>query len=141
MCGDRETRDTCFDESVPSPNPDDNRVEAYSNNNQPGAYDDIIFCRKFFEYPGLDQVIVNGIRNKEKNMENYDNRGRVFLHEMTHLDFFVNVPIAVSDLKIILNVQGKKEGDEAYGPMRTKILQNWRPTRGGFYTMRNGMFH
>jgi hypothetical protein len=73
-------------------------------------------------------------------MVNYENRARVFLHEMTHLDYFINVPVDVSDLTIFINIDGIKERDMAYGPLRAKILQNWRPSRAGFYTMRNGMF-
>ena len=74
------------------------------------------------------------------NMWDYDNRARVFLHEVTHLDFFVNAPAEVppvDDLTIRIKVGKVIHGDRAYGPFRAKVLTNWRTKKKAFTP--NGM--
>lgn len=56
-----------------------------------------MFCREFIALPDLDTAVVPGIQNRDKNMENYENRARVFFHEMTHLDFFYELCLSAKD--------------------------------------------
>jgi len=71
------------------------RGQAFSDNNMPSDYDEITFCGKFFEHQSLKDVANLGVPKKKMNMWDYDNRACVFLHEVTHLDYFVNAPSAV----------------------------------------------
>jgi hypothetical protein len=61
------------------------------------------------------------------NLHTYDNRARMFLHEMSHLDYFVNalntVP-PITNTKLSLNYNSKAETNTAYGPLRAKIFRN-----------------
>jgi hypothetical protein len=142
LCADRQLRDTCFDGPEPSPNADDIGVQAFTDNNMDADFGEIHFCRKYLQSLGLDEVIISGIRDRNKNMAKYENRGRAFLHEMTHLDWFVNAPATtpyITDVRIVNKSEyGRKMDDSAYGPPRAKILQNYPSSRGGFYTQRNG---
>jgi hypothetical protein len=117
-------------------------LEAYTDNFQPADYDRITFCGKFFDLWPLADKVNKGVAKRDKDMANYNNRARVFFHEATHLDYFVNAPKSVpftTEATIALIYEGEKVKDHAYGPMRAKILQNYRTSRGGFFTQRNGM--
>ncbi|KIX03010.1 uncharacterized protein Z518_06560 [Rhinocladiella mackenziei CBS 650.93] len=98
----------------------------------------------FFALPDLDTAVVPGIRNGDKNLNQYDNRARVFFHEMTHLDYFTNrapppstVGPPVDDLRTVYNSRGSKVESPVYGPQLAKVLANWHTNRGAFYTTRN----
>lgn len=147
ICGDRPTtpppqNPQCPSGSVPSPNQDDNRLEAYSDNLYlENEYDQITFCGKFLNSQTLDIAVKQGVSKHDVDLGNYNNRARIFLHEMTHLDYFVNAPSSVpqiTDIQLLLNYNNKKVTDMAYGVMRSKILANWRPNKGGYFTQRNG---
>jgi hypothetical protein len=142
LCADRQLRDIRFDGREPDPNADDIEVQAFADNNMDADFDEIYFCRNHLQLPGLDEVIISGIRDRSKNMAKYDNRARAFLQDMTHLDWLVNTPATtpfITDVRIVIKSEdGRKMDDSAHGPLRTKILQNYRPSRCGFYTQRNG---
>jgi hypothetical protein len=62
----------------------------------------------------------------QADLAKWDNRARVFLHETTHLDYFMNAP-GKSPLVDDLQFKWKKgaEQDWAYGPFFCKILRNY----------------
>ena len=83
-------------------------------------------------------------------MENWNNRARVFFHEMTHLDSFMNaddkddnsLSPEVFDVEFNYKRPGQlKETAQAYGPYYAKMLRNFIPKDAkliGYYTQRNG---
>ena len=93
----------------------------------------------------LDFVINTAKKNSQSyqnDLWNYQNRARLLLYEMTHLNYFVNAPDKspyVDDVKIRWK-EGKKNYNLAtYGPERIKMLANYEAIKkGGFYTQRNG---
>ncbi|KEF57306.1 uncharacterized protein A1O9_05223 [Exophiala aquamarina CBS 119918] len=140
ICGDREDPPQCLPDGPSRPDPEMERIEAFSDNNMPGEYDETTFCSRFFEHQSLTDAVNLGISKRSKDMWDYDNRARVFLHEVTHLDFFVNAPAQtpfIDDLTISLKKNKLSDFDSVYGPFRAKVLANYRTNRGGFYTQRN----
>lgn len=123
-------------------------MEAYSDPRE--KYSRITFCSKFFDLPTLSEVEKwNKKRSKEQkdDLDNWNNRARVFFHEVTHLDYFMNADDSKKDSKSpeVFDVQFKYRGEneftEAYGPFYAKMLRNWTPKRNsdmGYYTQRNG---
>ena len=80
----------------------------------------------------------------QNDLWNYQNRARVLFHEMTHLDYFVNVPTKspyIDDIRIKYGVGKAVQNKLTYGPDRIKILSNYEAVgKGGFFTQRNGRF-
>jgi hypothetical protein len=82
-----------------------------------------------------------GILTRNK-LDAWDNRARVFLHETTHLDYFMNAPGSsplIEDLQFDWKEKGTVLRDWAYGPFFCKILRNYGLlSQVGFYPQRNG---
>ena len=109
-------------------------------------YSRITFCNDFFKLNSLDDITKlqkQGPKTKQKNLQLWDNQARVFFHEVTHLDWFMNAPGKspyVSDLEILVNNRGQREWEEAYGPYNARILRNYLdqdPQYSAYYTQRN----
>jgi len=86
------------------------------------------------------------------NLQNYDNQARVFLHEVTHLNYFMNAKADhknkgenpfITDLEISYRDGRGKDNlviEEAYGVLRAKMTASYRdPTDSGYYAQRNGI--
>ncbi|KAG4427331.1 hypothetical protein IFR05_017186, partial [Cadophora sp. M221] len=125
-CGDAPVEDPdapkCPDGSSPTVPPGDDmsdRVEAYSDprgnakEDERADYSQITFCNAFFAKLTLAQAITAASRHQEPNermnLQNYDNQARIFIHEATHLDWFMGakqdndedgVPPLITDLQI-----------------------------------------
>ncbi|KAK2032882.1 hypothetical protein LX32DRAFT_554471 [Colletotrichum zoysiae] len=145
VCNDRGELDECGDSQPPTNgNP---QLEAYSDpNSDNNDYSQITFCNTFFNTYSLAEAIQYGSGqpepNERTNLQLYDNRARIFLHEVTHLDYFVNAPqrSPVTDDLVIewKGDRGVKTTDFAYGALNTRILTKYK-SRGfqGYYTQRN----
>jgi hypothetical protein len=130
-------------------NGEDNRLQAYSEStttNKDLSYNRMTFCTKFFELPSLSDAMQNTPKKsttEQLKLEAWDNRARVFLHETTHLDYFMNAPGSsplVDDLQFDWSDRGKVVRDMAYGPKLCKILRNYGlEGEVAFYPQRNGM--
>lgn len=142
QCPPRDHRAPDYDE--------DRRLEAFSEPNL--KYSRITFCSKFFDLPALTEVM-DRFKNKPRaiqdNLENWNNRARLFFHEVTHLDWFMNANDTKDDSKSpeVFDAQFKyKAGGEmyeveAYGPFHAKIMRNHIPKQKkyiGYYTQRDG---
>ena len=105
-------------------------------------YTRINFCNAFFNLPSLKEATDRGknlLSDQQNNLEYWDNRARVFLHEATHIHYFMNTPDKspdVDDLIILWKEGGQKHEDYVYGPYRAKILRNW--LGDGTFPQRNG---
>ncbi|KAK8097495.1 GDSL-like lipase/acylhydrolase [Apiospora sp. TS-2023a] len=58
-------------------------------------YTQVIFCKHFFEQKGLQEMtdIMQGEKYlKRLDLQSWDNKASTFLHEVTHMDYFMNVP-------------------------------------------------
>lgn len=96
-CGDRAHQPPQCppQDRVPSDD-EDLRLQAFSEpvtTEYRGEYSRIIFCSKFFDPPTLTDAMdrfKNDTTKDQDNLENWDNRARVFFHEVTHLDYFMN---------------------------------------------------
>lgn len=85
---------------------------------------------------------------QQNDLRNWNNRARVFFHEVTHLDYFMNAgddpkdkSPYVSDLKIRYRWEGALQDFEAYGPFNAKIIRNYvtkRAADSAYYSQRNG---
>lgn len=118
-----------------------------------GGYSRITFCNGFFKLNSLlDIVTLNKKQPKavKNRLDKWDNRARVFFHEVTHLDYFMNAGPAddkkaqspyVSDLEIYYKTSNKREAwYDSYGPYNAKVLRNWLdpdPKYSGYFTQRN----
>ena len=124
-------------------------LEAYTENTgkdeKTGEYIDYTrttFCNAFFNLPSLKEATDRGknlLSDQQNNLEYWNNRARVFLHEATHIHYFMNTPDKspdVDDLIILWKEGGQKHEDYVYGPYRTKILRNW--LGDGTFPQRNG---
>jgi hypothetical protein len=140
------------DESEPTGG-DDNSLEAFVESptfHKQLTYSRITFCTGFFNLPSLSEVMtITPKRPKatRENLASWNNRARIFLHETTHLDWFMNTPHEspmVNDLKIISKASeqdsdGEYIKDWTYGVAFCKILKNYgRLSLVGFYPQRNG---
>lgn len=106
-------------------------MEAYSEPLE--DYSRITFCNRFFNnLLALDFVTEKAKKSEEdqKNLENWNNRARLFLHEVTHLNYFMNAPAkspVVDDAYIAYkDTDGKTQNEVAYGPYNVKVLRNYR---------------
>jgi hypothetical protein len=126
----------------------DNAAQAYSVPTSRDAnlsYSQMTFCNQFFNMPSLSEAMINipkkGILTRNK-LDAWDNRARVFLHETTHLDYFMNAPGSsplIEDLQFDWKEKGTVLRDWAYGPFFCKILRNYGLlSQVGFYPQRNG---
>jgi len=145
VCKDQQPNDGQCGTSGTSPaNGVDNRLEAYSD---PAAkYSRITFCNKFFnDLTDLSTAVTNGKRRSatdQNNLETWNSRARCFLHEATHLDYFMNAPEKspfTNDLTFQYKAGGITQNAEGYGPYFAKMIRNYsKAGKGGFYTQRNG---
>lgn len=151
-CGDRANQPPqCPPRDPRAPDDDeDQRLEAFSEPNL--RYSRITFCSKFFDLSTLTEAMdrfKNKPRTDQDNLENWNNRARVFFHEVTHLDYFMNANDSRDDSKSpeVFDAQFKyKTGGqtyevEAYGPFFAKMMRNYIPKQKkyiGYYTQRNG---
>lgn len=129
----------------------DDRLEAYSDSptKDPSlTYSRITFCKKFFDLPSLSEAINNNQKapaTKKDRLESWNNRARVFLHETTHLDFFMNTPgysPMIDDLQFDWTDNGQDVRDWAYGPFFCKMLRNYGlEGEVAFYPQRNGKIY
>ena len=82
---------------------------------------------------------MNRFKNKPRadqdNLENWNNRARLFFHEVTHLDYFMNADDSRDDSKspevfdagFNFKSGGKTYKAEAYGPLYAKMMRNYNP--------------
>lgn len=142
MCKDRQPNNgLCAKPRNSPPAGGTNRMEAYSN---PLAdWSRITFCNRFFQLNSLGDAITFGKKKswaQRMNLETYNSRARCFLHEATHLDFFMNTPEKgpfIEDVKFVRKEGSNKITTEAYGPSNCKILRN-HGKNPGFYPQQNG---
>lgn len=135
---------TCPGGGQPSPPDASTKLQAFSEPEE--TYSRITFCDDFFKLQTLS-VQTENMRSRpasvRDNMANWDNQARVFLHEMTHLEYFINAPRIsplVHDLEIEYTDRGQRQWFTAYGPANAKILRNWvdpDPQYSGYFTQRN----
>lgn len=109
-------------------------LEAYAT-----AYDtqwpQITFCDQFWRLPTLSQAmdrVKNMVSSDQNNLEKWDNRARVFFHEVMHLDSLMAamlnslvVGTIIDDLVIPYSTRSSTKTWLAYGPMKAKILRNY----------------
>lgn len=153
VCKDKKPNDgQCGRGGAPSgrrTNPQkDNSLEAYNDSPTRSpelTYSRITFCNKFFNLPSLSEAMTNTPRqpaNERIKLDSWNNRARVFLHETTHLDYFMNAPGSsplVDDLQFDWRDAGAVVRDWVYGPYFCKMLRNYGlGTQVGFYPQRNG---
>jgi hypothetical protein len=68
---------------------DESDMEAFTDNRDPAngqSYDRVTFCNTFFKLPSLSDTVRQGKALPEtgqRNLANYDNRARVWFHEVT----------------------------------------------------------
>jgi hypothetical protein len=147
-CGDGKPNDGNCPGGTP-PAGGTNQVEAFSEPD--GKYSRITFCNDFFSLNSLSDAVklAKAKPREDKNdLTNWNNRARVFFHEVTHLDYFMNAgddpkdkSPYVTDLKFKLKVGGLKQEFEAYGPFNAKIVRNYvtkKAADSAYYSQRNG---
>lgn len=130
----------------------ENKLEAYSDSTYKDkslTYSRITFCKDFFNMPSLSEAMdrnANKPPKAKEQLESWNNRARVFLHETTHLDYFMNAP-GSSPLVDDLQFDWRQPGvgvtrDWAYGPKFCKILRNYGlQSESGKYPQRNGKIY
>ncbi|CVK90377.1 uncharacterized protein FMAN_08779 [Fusarium mangiferae] len=117
-------------------NPGSGALMAYTTNRDSGSgYARINFCPAYFELPNLYQVVKDN-SNKELPIEHranlnnyYKNKGRVWFHELLHIDWAsgVDSPYHITDLICILTDQDGVPFDlPIYGPQLTKGLAKFK---------------
>lgn len=148
VCRDKKPNDgKCGSGSTPVGGKD-NRLEAYSESTRTHpelTYSRITFCNKFLNMRSLSEVM-DGLPKRplsEKvQLHNWNNRARVFQHEVTHLDYFMNAPGSsplIDDLQFDWREGKTVVRDMAYGPFFCKILRNYGLAgEVAFYPQRNG---
>ncbi|KAL8790632.1 MAG: hypothetical protein Q9213_000480 [Squamulea squamosa] len=141
VCGDRDNPAEC---PAPGGAPigGKRRLEAYSDPTE--RYSRITFCTEFFNLLSMGEAIKAAKKlptYQQNNLEVWNNRARVFFHEVTHLDYFVNAPGKspyISDTQFRYKDKGETFDVEGYGPYNAKILRNYiKKGRVGYYTQRN----
>lgn len=100
----------------------------------------------------LAVAVENGAKNARKtDLSIYDNTARCFLHEVTHLDYFMGTGPSdpndpgnkiphIWDLQINIKENIETVDAVVYGPKYARILRNWidpDPANSGYYTQRN----
>ncbi|KAI9674471.1 MAG: hypothetical protein M1817_001809 [Caeruleum heppii] len=119
------------------------QLEAYSDPAE--KYSRITFCNKFFnELKSLGEAMDYGKkqpRDVQNNLETWNSRARCFLHEATHLDYFMDAPAKnpyISDLSFSYRDRNGVQKVEGYGPYNCKVLRNYiKAGKAGYYTQRN----
>jgi len=155
-CGDAKPNDgNCPGGSPPNPGGEGNRMEAFADPHPTdnGKYSRITFCNGFFQLNSLTDIVKLNKKQPQSvqnRLDKWNNRARVFFHEVTHLDYFMNAGSGddknakspyVSDLEI--NYQTSKTQPawySCYGPYNAKVLRNWLtddPKYIGYFTQRN----
>ncbi|KAL9618556.1 MAG: hypothetical protein Q9160_006740 [Pyrenula sp. 1 TL-2023] len=146
ICGDKKDEPPKCPPGQPSPPAgEEPAIEAYSDNASKGSglwYSRITFCNRFFnKLPSLDDAIKNPKARPSKQqdvLEIWNNQARCFFHEITHLDYFMNVDQLsppTDDLQIRYKAAGVADWYDAYGPYNIKVLRNYRGD--GYYPQRN----
>ncbi|RFU29502.1 hypothetical protein B7463_g6841, partial [Scytalidium lignicola] len=139
-CGDVLPHDRCSDGSQPLPDDEtaSARLEAYSDPVGVGGWSQITFCTGFFSKNNLAAAMKNPYLT---DLQRFDNRARIFSHEATHLDYFMNAPGTnpqTDDLTIKWRAGGRPVTDIAYGALNARILGKYRAVGfAGYYTQRN----
>ncbi|CAI0654848.1 unnamed protein product [Colletotrichum noveboracense] len=119
------------------------RMHAFSTNpsRKNGlTYSRITFCNLFFNMRSMSEAKTHAMRQSptnQRNLEFWENRARVFLHETTHLEYFMETPKKadyVRDLK--MSIKNVAVDPFAYGPYYARILRNWNKNPG-YYTQKN----
>lgn len=154
ICGDAVPNDgRCPNGQQPPPD-SDNKLQAYSDNEAATGtgYTRITFCNNFFKLNDLAVAVENGAKNARKtDLSIYDNTARCFLHEVTHLDYFMGTGPSdpndpgnkiphIWDLQINIKENIETVDAVVYGPKYARILRNWidpDPANSGYYTQRN----
>ena len=144
ICGDRQNPPTCPPPIGGQPQGGTVQLQAYSDPG--GTYSRITFCTQFFNLNSLTDAISLGQKKSaadQNNLETWENRARTFFHEVTHLDYFMNVPGKspyVSDTTFSYKFGGINNKVEGYGPFNARVLRNYvTKNRIGYYTQRNGV--
>ena len=145
ICGDvlpPDPNDPCGDGTQPLPDDGtaDRRLEAYSDPVGVGGWSQITFCTGFFAKNNFADGMANPYWT---DLQKFDNRARIFFHEATHLDYFMNVPPnpPTDDLTIKWKAGGIPMTDHAYGALNARILGKYRAVGfAGYYTQRNGEY-
>ncbi|MCJ1402570.1 hypothetical protein MMC11_005790 [Xylographa trunciseda] len=142
ICRDvKPTQPTCWNGQAPANTEDDVQLQAYSDpEGDKNGYSQITFCNKFFDARTLSEAITYGKMqggSEKYNLQNYDNRARIFYHEATHLDYFMNAPpnAQTSDWLVTIKTGRKFDDYEAYGAYYTKVLAKYNGK--GYYTQRS----
>ncbi|KAF1808040.1 hypothetical protein P152DRAFT_425554 [Eremomyces bilateralis CBS 781.70] len=113
-------------------------------------YDRITFCAEFFNLKTLGEITaVNSGKTlpEKKDLMNWDNHARVFFHEITHLNYFMNANASspyVRDLQSNVIWNGRRSWESMYGPLFAKVLANYvepppynTAQWSGYYPQRN----
>lgn len=144
-CGDvigRNPNDPCGDGSRPLPGDGTatKRLEAYSDPSGEGGWSQITFCSDFFAKNTLAAAMAQPYW---ANLQLFDNRARVFFHEATHLDYFMEAPPnpQTDDVTIEWRERSRPMIDHAYGALNCRILGKYKALGfAGYYTQRNGEY-
>ncbi|KAK8054805.1 GDSL-like lipase/acylhydrolase [Apiospora rasikravindrae] len=104
-------------------NTDDAPPVAVTGNS--GRYTKVTFCKAFFNQKGLQEMTdaMQGETEESKrlDLQRWDNKAASFLHEVTHMDYFMNVP---GYGPVIRDWQYKYHGNwhDAYGVRGAKMI-------------------
>ncbi|KAG5654895.1 hypothetical protein KAF25_005852 [Fusarium avenaceum] len=111
-----------------------NTMSAYSTNrDSKSGYARINFCPRYFEQPDLDKVVRDNSNKSlpikhRANLNNYErNKGRVWFHELLHIDWASGVDTAnhITDLFAMFSTaSGEVLKLKIHGPALTKGLGN-----------------
>jgi len=80
---------------------------------------------------------------EQRNLDEWENRARVFLHEVTHLDYFVNAgEDGKGESPFVSDIEIKTAGrwQPAYGALYARTLSRWidpDPQYSAYFTQRN----
>jgi hypothetical protein len=135
--------DPCWDGTEPLPHDGtaNKQLETYSDPVGDGGWAQITFCNGFFNKNNLADAMTNPIW---QDLQQFDNRARIFFHEATHQDYFMNAPGVnpqTNDLQIEWKEGGFPQKDLAYGALNARILGRYRALgKQGYYTQRNGKY-
>ena len=120
------------------------QLQAFSDND--GKYSMITFCTGFFNLQAFGDAINAGkklVGKQKTDLSKWDNRARCFLHEVTHLDYFMNTgPGDQGQGPYVWDLELEYGNDwhECYGPYYSKMLRNFvdaDPQYSGYFTQRN----
>lgn len=121
---------------------------AYASQSDEKGYSQINFCPPFFDKNRLRNTAIDygkGLGAPKKYWaDKYDNTARIFLHELMHLDYFMDVSSGdhVWDLTIQLKNSGSIQN--VYGPTYSKVMARYQAIPqppeepySGYYVSRN----